>query len=344
MRKILLLSSAFCLSLLSNAQILGRRTLFSNATLFDQNWSVGCPTAGTSFSNQSGFEPTTAIDPCAPTPVCATGTTGSDVWFKFFAQSTTASIVVNPSASFNVAIQAFSGATCPGIVTIGCVDVGGNNASETLLLTGLTVNSVYYFRIFGSSNGVSNRTGTYSLCGSTGLGTTSLPVELSLFNAFVEDRKVSLYWMTQSESNNAFFEIQRSSDENQYTSIGTVPCAGTTTQPTNYRFIDATPLTNIGFYRLKQIDKDGRQRFSPIIKVKMNDQSTKTLDIFPTIVTDNLNIRIGSNISTMVSVRIINSTGQIVASQWRQLVKGDNLLLFNMPPNSKMAYSQYRSS
>jgi hypothetical protein len=123
-------------SLNSNAQILGGGTLFSNAVTFSQSWISGCPAGGTQFSNQVAFEPTTTIDPCAPAPACAAGITGSDVCFSFFAQSRTATIVVNPSASFNVAIQAFSGSACPGLTDIGCVDAGGINANETLILLG----------------------------------------------------------------------------------------------------------------------------------------------------------------------------------------------------------------
>jgi len=92
-------------SLNSNAQILGGGVLFSNAVTFNQSWISGCPAGGTQFSNQVAFEPTTTIDPCAPSPACVTGTAGSDVWFSFFAQSRTATIVVDPSASFNVAIR-----------------------------------------------------------------------------------------------------------------------------------------------------------------------------------------------------------------------------------------------
>ena len=127
-KKIFLFVSSLYISILTTAQILGGGTQFSNAVVFDQTWLTGCPAAGTSLSNQVAFEPTTALDACAPAPVCNTGTTGSDIWFKFFAQTSTATIVINPSASFNVAIQAFSGSACPGLTTIGCIDAGGNNA------------------------------------------------------------------------------------------------------------------------------------------------------------------------------------------------------------------------
>jgi hypothetical protein len=114
LRRVFILTVFLSNYLFSSAQILGGGTLFSNAVVFDQSWLTSCPASGTTLSNQSGFEPTTAMDPCgAPAPSCASGTLGSDVWFKFYAQLTTAKIVVNPSASFNCAIQVFSGSACP---------------------------------------------------------------------------------------------------------------------------------------------------------------------------------------------------------------------------------------
>ena len=181
MSKRIILGFFLIVSLSAQAQTLGGGTKFSNAVTFNQSWISGCPGGGTQFSNQPAFEPTTAMDPCAPVAVCPTGTQESDVWFSFFAQSTTATIVINPSASFDVAIQAFSGTSCPGLSEIGCVDLGGNNAPETLNLTALTVNTRYYFRIFGATTSQANRTGTYTFCGSARVGSSVLPVEIISF-------------------------------------------------------------------------------------------------------------------------------------------------------------------
>jgi hypothetical protein len=133
MKKLFYICALLILSIHSHAQILGGGTLFSHAITFNPTWITACPGGGATLSNQSSFEPATAMDPCAPAPACATGTTGSDVWFSFFAQATTATIVAEPSASFDIGIQAFSGSTCPGLVNIGCIDANGNNTKETLV-------------------------------------------------------------------------------------------------------------------------------------------------------------------------------------------------------------------
>ncbi len=340
MNKKIFLSILLMVSISSYAQILGGGTLFSNAVTFNQSWLSGCPGGGTQLSNMALYEPTTAMDPCATVPACATGTTGSDVWFSFFAQSTTATIVVAPSASFDVAIQAFSGTACPGLTDIGCVDAGGNNATETLNLTGLIFNKRYYFRVFGATNSNANRTGTYFFCGSTGLGSAILPVEIISFNAAAQNNNVILNWTTASESNNSYFEIERSINGNQYQPIGRVAGIGTTSQTTQYSFTDFAPFAATNYYRLKQVDIDGRYKYTAILTIKMDSKLKKGVNVYPNPVLDKINIRISSDAATNGGIRIINTSGQLLYQQNERLVKGENLFTINTLQNlSKGIYT-----
>ena len=330
MRRKIILSLLLIASINSHSQVLGGGTLFSNAVLFDQSWITGCPGAATALSNQVAYEPDINMDACAPAPACATGTTGSDVWYKFYAQASTVTIIVAPSSSFDVAIQAFSGSACPGLIDIGCIDAAGNNASETLTLTGLSTNTLYYFRIFGATTSVANRTGTYTFCGSTGLRSTILPVEFSSFNAITQNNNVILSWTTESESNNSYFEIERSSNGNQYQPIGSVAGSGTATHTTHYNFTDVTAsLSLANYYRLKQVDIDGRFKYSTVLITKFENNLKKTVSISPNPVSDKINIRINSDVATNSDVRIFNSSGNIIYTHEEKLVKGANVFVIN---------------
>src|SRR5215212_12050438 len=120
MKKLLALPVFLIAFIFSNAQLCpGGGTDFSSAVFFTPAWISGCATGtscsgGTVFDNRAACEPTTAIDPCAPTPSCGTvGQMGSDLWFKFYASGTTATISVIQSVSFIATVQAFSGGpTC----------------------------------------------------------------------------------------------------------------------------------------------------------------------------------------------------------------------------------------
>ncbi len=317
----------------SYAQILGGGTTFATAVTFNQAWLTNCPSGAQTLSNEAAFEPTVALDACAPAPLaaCVSGTLGSDVWFKFIAQSSTATIVVAPTSAFNIVLQAFSGSACPGLTQIGCANLLGNNGSETLNLTGLTVNQVYYFRIFGVGNNAGARTGPYTFCGSTQLGSTFLPVTLSNFTAVKLDKKVILNWTTESETNNAYFEIERSGNGNQYETIGKVTGAGTTSQTVHYNFTDHSPAAVTNYYRLKQTDIDGNYKYSSVVTVKSGSKSNNTLTVSPNPVTDKININISSDAVTTGELRIITNSGQVIYRENKRLVKGENIFTITSP-------------
>lgn len=96
-----------------------------------------------------------------------------------------------------------------------------------------------------------------------------LPVELTSFSANVVDSKVHINWITATETNNRGFEIQRMTDGN-WLSIGFKEGRGTTSEATEYLFVDNSDL-NPGkiSYRLKQVDFDGRFSYSKVAEVEL---------------------------------------------------------------------------
>ncbi len=88
-------------------------------------------------------------------------------------------------------------------------------------------------------------------------GGNPLPVELSSFNAKLENKNVNVTWVTQSEINSDYFTVERAKDNIHYSAIATIPAAGTTTVTHPYSFIDREPFHGTSYYRLKQTDFDG---------------------------------------------------------------------------------------
>ncbi len=104
----------------------------------------------------------------------------------------------------------------------------------------------------------------------------SIPVELNSFTANVVDGKVNLNWQTASELNNQGFEIQKSPSPTpslkegalkNWLTIGFVKGKGTTTEFTNYSFVDEPIESGNYSYRLKQIDYDGSYEYSNEVDV-----------------------------------------------------------------------------
>jgi hypothetical protein len=95
---------------------------------------------------------------------------------------------------------------------------------------------------------------------------TFIPVGISVFEIKEAAESVTLHWRTESEINNAGFEIQRSLDRNTFASIGyqRADCDGSL--PRSYEFVDCDNVSGKRYYRLKQIDNDGSFMYSHIIE------------------------------------------------------------------------------
>ncbi len=96
----------------------------------------------------------------------------------------------------------------------------------------------------------------------------TIPVELTSFEASIENRAIKLIWSTATETNNSHFEVQRKFKNQNWETIGEVRGAGTTTIPQFYSFDDDFSFKSYDgtiLYRLKQIDFDGSYEFSKII-------------------------------------------------------------------------------
>ncbi len=95
-----------------------------------------------------------------------------------------------------------------------------------------------------------------------------LPVSLASFMSSVNGRDVKLSWKTESETNNAGFEIERSEAElNQWVKAGYISGKGTVTTPTNYTFEDKKLNSGKFNYRLKQIDNNGNFQYHALSNV-----------------------------------------------------------------------------
>lgn len=103
-----------------------------------------------------------------------------------------------------------------------------------------------------------------------GFADPSVPVEMTSFSASIINSRVCLNWETATETNNKGFEIERSTSNTTWKSIGYVSGNGTTLNPTKYSFIDENPLADVNYYRLKQIDFTGEYEYSNVIEVNLN--------------------------------------------------------------------------
>ena len=145
---------------------------------------------------------------------------------------------------------------------------------------------------------------------------TVLPVELVLFEGDNKDCSiVDLSWRTASETNNDGFFVERSSDGKDFEEVGFVKGNNTVLIANDYSFSDKVNNVvhqEILYYRLRQIDLDGRFEYSDIIEVKLDCNSRLSMTAFPNPVVNELNITVSGNLDQVDEVIMMNSLNQVV--------------------------------
>ncbi|MCB9337328.1 MAG: T9SS type A sorting domain-containing protein [Lewinellaceae bacterium] len=96
----------------------------------------------------------------------------------------------------------------------------------------------------------------------------ALPIELLYFYGEKAERGVQLYWETANEINNSHFEVEWSTDGRAFQKIGRVAGAGTTSQAQQYGLLHETPAIGNNYYRLQQVDFDGKYEYSRIVNIR----------------------------------------------------------------------------
>ena len=149
-----------------------------------------------------------------------------------------------------------------------------------------------------------------------------VPVELMNFTAASENNSIKLKWQTATELNNKGFEIERknrnSKDKNHdnegWIIIGFVEGSGSTTELHLYSFIDKNPTGGSNFnYRLKQIDFDGRYRYSDEIEINIVPDYFFLSQNYPNPFNPTTTIKFSIPENNNVSIKIYDILGNEVA-------------------------------
>ena len=227
---------------------------------------------------------------------------------------------VNPSGDVDITmyfvaaeIDSFQTTTGYNKSTLNLIKTAGN-----LLSTGTISNSIYG----NSSTVAAHLDGTKVIAnfsnGFSGLGAGTngvngpLPVTWLSFNGKRTGNEAALIWETASEINNSHFEVDRMIDgETGFMNVGRQTGNGTVNQISSYGFKDILPASSNGkvvYYRLKQVDYNGKFEYSNIVVLKYKNDNP-TLSIYPNPGNKLLNIEVGSLEKENLSVQVFNQNG-----------------------------------
>jgi hypothetical protein len=157
-----------------------------------------------------------------------------------------------------------------------------------------------------------------------------LPVELLSFNAIEEDGKAFINWSTASEMNSAYYNIERGENVNDFKEIGSVEAAGNSTSIKKYQFEDKDFTSGQTFYyRLKQVDNDGRFTYSKIVALEIKN-SAKGIAILNNPVSEYLSIIFSSAADDDRTLNVYSAIGTLVASFKVPAKEGYNEFHYNV--------------
>lgn len=298
-----------------------------------------CLSSGVTTGNNNGYannDPLfagTAVDGCS-----WNGANNNSAWFHFFPSGTTATITlsgivntVSPGISDTqpIVLEAPTPDNCTVIptqvATGGCPEIAspitncyvnssdpytnGISANAEFNLTGLTPGNKYYVYVDG--NGGISSSFYIELQGASNVCSV-FPIILTSFEVYSNEDHNFLTWKTLQESNNHYFDIERSNDGYYFSKIGSIKGAGTTNKTQVYTFKDFTRYQPTHYYRLKQVNYDGTSTYSNIEKA--HNEFIDMIDIQPNPCTDRLEI-LHFPTQEKVHISIINTAGVLIVSE-----------------------------
>lgn len=201
-------------------------------------------------------------------------------------------------------------------VATGAITVGANSSFKGTLLAhaGACNSGVGGFiegRMLSTAGAVGFSTGVIyndPLC----FDPTGLPIDLVSFTVKeVGGKYFRLNWVTVTENNNDYFNIERSADAINFESIKTINGAGNSVQVLNYSTIDDMPLNGMAYYRLKQTDYNGETSYSTVKALKFNRRDDFVFEIYPNPFSVQTTFQT-TEVLKNASIIVYNSNGQVV--------------------------------
>jgi hypothetical protein len=159
------------------------------------------------------------------------------------------------------------------------------------------------------------------------------PVTMLSFTGVNRGSYNQLEWATATETNNNGFELQRSLNGvefNALTFVKSKAVNGSSASRLDYSFSDTRPYSVNSYYRLKQVDIDGKVSYSNIVVVKGNGiNSLQVTNLYPNPVRDNLNVVIGAQASARVTLSVMDISGKVMMQKIVEVNAGDNIISLN---------------
>lgn len=164
------------------------------------------------------------------------------------------------------------------------------------------------------------------------LSEITLPVTLLNFSGEVAGKKNILHWTTTTEHNNTGFEVQRCADGfnfNKIAFVKTQAVNGNSNSKLNYNFPDFNFLSGANYYRLKQIDKDGKFSYSDIVVLR-DVLAANAVEVYPVPAKNTINVKVNAANSNNLKLSVTDISGKSLYNKTTLLSNGETLVQINV--------------
>lgn len=221
------------------------------------------------------------------------------------------------------------------------------------------VNGTYDYNITLQPGGLNNMTATYDamkkdaafvtpVCAGTlgnttasnlnsfstfkmqGGSTVALPVELLEFNVNKLNTSDLVTWVTASEENNYYFNVQRSADGINFETLGRVYSKapnGNSNIKLDYAFEDEKPLMGHNYYRLEQVDIDNGTNYSKVIDIIWNENN---INIYPNPSDGIVNVSFNNITFSQAQILVVDLSGKVLMQVKPSLTKSQNTVKLDL--------------
>lgn len=137
-----------------------------------------------------------------------------------------------------------------------------------------------------------------------------LPVHFLRFDGrLIGEGRAELSWEADTDQHHSYFELERSADGRNFISLG----RSSSVPP--YKMIDPALAAGNNYYRVKEVDRDGRANYSNVINI-IYTPGRFNLVMFPNPVTDYLKIRMAAPVPARYEIMITDVAGKIISQQY----------------------------
>ena len=151
------------------------------------------------------------------------------------------------------------------------------------------------------------------------------------FNAVLQSaHNAMISWTTTNEVNTNYFEVERSEDAVNFTTIGQVSASRSEEITHNYSLPDylSSVHSSILYYRLKMVDIDGKYSYGKVVAINL-DQSDTKISIYPNPASDYAVLKLYSEKQTTAMMRLMDDAGKQIVVKTINVSRGNNNIVLD---------------